>query len=332
MQVKVPFQAIRSLKGNSLLLPLYAAVTCGVRKAMDDWVPLAALPEYQRLMRSLGLFVVEDCIFQEIEENRQIQGSELAPTTRAQGLPMEDISGASPSSTVHVFISNEKEKAEAALNAGWYPVAIPGSRVLPRPGVDALRLGDAFGYPRCCTESFMQWNDWKTRSHLSHSFKSGTTISWVMNCLTRQTPCMTIFHVPCRHDCPQTSLMSEAVLEAVKRSDDSYAARIKNAMRGVFLALNEGAIFKLHEATFPGDQQLEFERAENMFPRHLAGERIETMLRSPGRKRLQIHGAMIVVSSNGQEYFHEAGNGKEHFVEEQNRTTWFEDPFLAIFE
>lgn len=321
--LKEPFSTLQRLKGNATLLPVYAAVTAEIRKCMDDWIPTPAIEAFRAFARSHGLAVVEDCIFEPLIDSREIDSLASSPTTHAHGLPLSDLAHASPAASVHVFLSRRREWAEEALGSSTYPVVIARDRLLVRPRVDASRLGAAFGYPACCIESFQQRNNWRLSSHFSQAYKGAETVDWRANCLPRSTPLMTIFHVPCGPGCAASITMSQQVLEAVDELDPNYGQAIRDALKGIFLVVNEAVAYKLQGAVVEEGGAVAFQRAWSVVPmrriRPPQTERIARILESA--RWVEVADGIITTR-----------NGEERFYEVHPSTDWVEEPCLVRFE
>jgi hypothetical protein len=323
LEIHEPLQTIRNLKGNSFLLPIYAAVIAGVRRSMDDWVPVHNLNAYRDFLHSLGLTVLEDCIFQPLSVNDRLSGSQYSPTTRARGISLKNVPNAVTNMTVHVFIAKNKQSAEAAIHAGWYSVGISGDRLLLCPKIDSRRLGHAFGYPECCVEAFLALNEWSTHSHLSEVFKRSESLSWKANCLAMRTPLTAICHIPCRYDCPRTMELTTAVLDSVRHFDPDFALRIQKYISGTFLVLNESACFKLRDARWTDSKFIEFSCVDelcNTSPTTSThAQRIKDLIFNA--QAIALEDGMIVASSNNENQWYEPSIHAE----------WFEDPFIGNF-
>jgi hypothetical protein len=321
--LKEPFATLRRLKGNDILLPVYAGIIAEARKSMDDWFPVAALGAFKELARSYGLAVAEDCAFEPLSAGRKMDALDRSPTTHACGLSLKDLARASPAASVHVFISRRRDWAEEALCSFSYPVAIPEDRLLVRPRIDASRVGAAFGYPGCCVESFMKWNNWRLYSHFSQAYRSAGSVDWRANCLPRNTRFMTIFHVPCEPTCAPTIAMSQRILGAVTGFDADYGRAIEESLKGVFLIVHEAAAYKLHGAVFQGDGAVAFRRAEPVVPAKLFNPpqiaRISRLLETA----TWVEVAEGIITTR---------NGEERFYEVDPHADWVEDPCLVSFE
>ncbi len=321
--LKEPFSALQKLKGNDALLPVYAGVIAEARRSMDDWIPVTALSSFKELARQYGLTVAEDCLFEPLPTGRKMDALDRSPTTHARGLALKDLESASSAAAVHVFVSRRRHWAEEALCSFSYPVAIPQDRLLIRPRIDALRVGAAFGYPKCCVESFLRWNNWRLYSHFSHAYQSAESIDWRANCLPRNTPCMTIFHVPCEPTCVQTIAMSQRILDAVAGFDPEYARAIEESLRGVFLIVHEAAVYKLHDAVFQGRETVSFSRAEPVVP-------MKSINPPQIGKVTQIMAA--ATWAEVADGIITTRNGEERFYEVDPTVDWVEDPCLVRFE
>lgn len=318
-----PFSTLRRLKRNDILLPVYAGVIAEARKSMDDWIPVTALDAFKALARRYGLAVVEDCLFEPLASDRTTDALDRSPTTHARGLSVKDLELASSAATVHVFVSRRQEWAEDALCSFSYPVAIPRDRLLVRPRIDASRVGAAFGYPRCCVESFMKWNSWRLYSHFSQAYRSAPNVDWRANCLPRNTLFMTIFHVPCGPTCAATIAISQRILDAVAGFDPDYGRAIEESLKGVFLIVHEAVVYKLHGAILQGGGAVAFRRAEPVVPlQRIRPPQVDRVARIMETATWVEVADGIIATRNGEERFYEVDPGAD----------WVEDPCLVRFD
>jgi hypothetical protein len=313
---------LQELKGNAALLPVYAALIVEARKSMDDWIPVAALQPFKQWLARYGLTVTEDCLFEPLPAEGQPDGTESAPTTHARGLSIRDLEAASPAAQAHVFVSKRRQWAEDALASLSYPVAVPRDRLLVRPRIDSRLAGAAFGYPDCCTEAFVRWNDWRLRSHFSRIFRGAGTADWGVNCLPRATPFMTVFHAPCEATCAATTDMSRRTLEAVNSFDPDYGRAIVDHLRGVFLVFHEALVYKLYDAEIESGRAAAFSAAEPIALRRRSPQTAAVAGLLESATWLELADGILITRGAGQEDFYELDPGAE----------WVEDPCLIRFE
>ncbi|WP_458720454.1 hypothetical protein [Candidatus Nitrosocosmicus sp. R] len=76
-----------TIRRSELQIPHYISVITGLRRSLDDWIPVDQISHFQNLMEKIGLVVQIDCIFKPIRELQKILGVEIVPTTQAIGLP-----------------------------------------------------------------------------------------------------------------------------------------------------------------------------------------------------------------------------------------------------
>ncbi len=232
------FQELAEARDSDTQLSQYAAVAAGLRRALDDWVPVDRVASYCALTTRLGLSVEVDCVFESVANGAQITGSDFAPTTRASASLYRKGIATSPDSRLHVVVSSRSEWAADALAAAWYPVAVE-SRVLRKPLIDHARMGRALGYPSCCVEFFVSHNDWSRQNTLAEAARRSGSFHWEANCLTKFTPWMLSFHMPCAFDCKETIRYAHEVLELVRTWDPKFADQIVAYMRRPCFALSE---------------------------------------------------------------------------------------------
>lgn len=282
------------IKRSDVLISQYVGVIEQVRRSLDDWVPAESLDAFRSLAATHGLVVEVDCIFKPLENESTVVGLNLAPTTRAVGLPY--VEGASKGTSVHVVVSTRADWAAETLAAGWYPVIVNGRMVL-KPHIDHKRLGHAFGYPACCVEFFMRHNNWTRLNTLADAVNASRRIDWRANCLLKQTPCMTIYHMPCAFDCPATLEYSTALVSAIEKLDSDYAQKIKSSLRQHFLVISEVMVYRLTGARRTDEGAIIFEEATYVGGRP-AYDRYSSRLLSGNQ--LTIEDGIVFVWRDGQ--------------------------------
>lgn len=248
------------VRRTDVQLSQYVAVMARLRRSLDDWVPAENFPAFRRVAARHGLVVEADSVFKPLRDKSAVIGLHLAPTTHAVGAPYEEGAEWEPGSNVHVVVSARADWAADTLAAGWYPLIVNG-RMVRKPHVEHRRLGYAFGYPACCVDFFMTNNNWNRLNTLADAVKASARLDWRANCLPKQTPWMTIFHMPCRFDCPATLDYSAALLAAVREVDEGYAEKIETSMRRHFLVISEAASYALEGARKTGGGRLSYEKA-----------------------------------------------------------------------
>jgi len=274
------------LRGGALQVAQYIAVISGLKRSIDDWVPVPQFAEFLSLAAKLGLSMEVDCVFRRLSDSQSAFGINFAPTTRALGKPIseQDLAqligqptdtvaaqsrlryqpgGAEesyvvplaaqtetpfvPGDEIHIVLSTRSEWAAEALAAAWYPVIIDG-RVIFRPHIDCYRLGAALGYPECCVKFFMEHNDWPRQNQIAETARASRKLSWKANCLAKNTPWMLIFHMPCAFDCPATLQYSSQVLKEIAHFDSTLALKIEAFLKQLVLVANERLSFTLNDA------------------------------------------------------------------------------------
>lgn len=241
-------------------LSQYIAAMAEIRRSLDDWIPAENFDAFRRLAATGGLVVEVDSVFKPIAEESAVIGLNLAPTTRAVGVPYSEGAGPEAGTHVHVVVSARADWAADTLAAGWYPVIVNG-RMVRKPHVDHKRLGRAFGYPACCVDFFMSHNDWTRLNTLADAVKASKRLDWRANCLLKQTPWMTIFHMPCSFDCAATLEYSTAVISATRELDVEYAEKIEASLRQSFLVISEAASYVLEGARGTDGGRVAYEKA-----------------------------------------------------------------------
>jgi hypothetical protein len=251
---------LATVRRNDAQLSQYVAVMAQLRRSLDDWIPAENFGAFRRLAAAHQLVVEADCVFKPLAAESAVVGLDRAPTTRAVGAPYEEGGGWEAGTHVHAVVSTRADWATETLASAWYPLVVDGRMVL-KPHVDHRRLGYAFGYPACCVDFFMTHNNWTRLNTLADAVQASERLDWRANCLLKQTPWMTIFHMPCSFDCPATVEYSTALLSALERLDAGYADKIRNALRQHFLVIGEAASYALEGARKVGPDHVFYETA-----------------------------------------------------------------------
>ena len=238
-------RALVHARASELQLAQYVAVLKGIRKALDDWIPLQRLDICRRLFADLGLAVEIDCIFAPLARPDHVLGAQVVPTTEAIALPYRASTHAPEGSSVHIVVSSRPDYAAEALASGFYHSFIAG-RILRKPLVDHHWLGEAFGYPSCCVRFFLEHNDWPRQNTYAETTQASRRLCWETNCLPKHTPFMALFHIPCAWDCEATRSYTRDVLQAVAMHDEAYAQAIERLMRTPALTLSEVSTWAMH--------------------------------------------------------------------------------------
>lgn len=253
-----------SIKGRCSQLPQYLAVMAGIRRTMDDWVPLERLQAFLTLLPRFGLLAQIESVFRPLG-GAPVAGLSLTPTTHASGSPYPPPGGPRTGDSAHVIISTRDDWAAEAVACAWYPLCI-GSRAIPKPWVDHRDFGLALGYPQCCVNFFMQYNDWPRFSTIAESARNSRHLLWTNNSLLKMTPFTLPFHMPCSFDCPATQRMGESLHHVMREYDTQYAEAVQYALTQCFLSINERVTFVLLNARTEHDGSVTFSRAISLYP------------------------------------------------------------------
>lgn len=231
-------------RGSEQQLCGYVAVLSGVRRALDDWIPPDRFDAYRGLARRLGLIVEIDCMFQFFKDSDGPLGSNFMPTTQARAIRYDGTIETLPGSSIHVVAATSADRAQEALASCWYSVAV-GERIVRKPLVDHLRFGRALGYPECCIQFFTVNSNFARLNTPAEIARASKELHWEANCLTKHTPWMTSFHMPCSFDCRETRETTTAVVTEVRHLDPQYANQIEKFAKQRFLLVNEVVCYAL---------------------------------------------------------------------------------------
>lgn len=255
-------KAIVDARGSAYILAQYFAVRAGARKSLDDWVPVQRLEAVRTMLRRLGLVIEGDCLFQALPKG-EIAGLALSPTTRAAAAKYRPSRDRGSRGLLHVVVSTRRSWAEEALAAGWYPLCVK-SRVVTKPVIDHLRFGLALGYPQCCSQFFLERNDWPRFNTLTEAATQTASFGWSTNCLLKQSPFGLIFHMPCRFDCEPSERIASETWAAIACADRDYATAIREVLAQVYLSISERISFVLINARRLGEKVVTFDRAVSL--------------------------------------------------------------------
>src|SRR5438034_383076 len=61
-------------------LSQYVAVMCGIRRAIDDWIPIDCLDAFKSFCSGLGLHVAPDIVFEPVADPEKYPSLSLSPT------------------------------------------------------------------------------------------------------------------------------------------------------------------------------------------------------------------------------------------------------------
>jgi hypothetical protein len=275
------------MRGKGFQVSQYLGVISGLKASIDDWIQVQQLEAYGTHLRRAGLTYEIDCIFRRLPDTHKAFGTMYAPTTRAIGLPWVaevQISPATingnanwedadlgtnavrmykPTDEAHIVVARTREAAAETLACAWYPVIVE-NRVMTCPHGDAIRLGDALGYPRCCVDFFIAHNNWPRQNQYAEAAKVSTSLDWRANCLAKNTQWELIFHMPCAFDCPATLTYSAALLEAVREYNEAYARRIEDELKRTVLVASERLVFALNDAQFMDNASVNYSSVESL--------------------------------------------------------------------
>ncbi|MGA8498173.1 MAG: DUF483 domain-containing protein [Xanthobacteraceae bacterium] len=251
---KSDLQKLIELRGAALQVAQYIAVISGLKRSLDDWIPVGQFERFRSLVEALGLAMEIDCVFRRLSDAQSVFGLRYAPTTHAMGFHARDADGVvraaehfAAEDEVHLMLARRPEHAAETLAAAWYPLVI-NNRVTHRPHVDSYRLGSALGYPDCCVKFFMEHNDWPRQNQIAETAKASRSISWKANCLAKNTPHMLIFHMPCSFDCVATLQYSTNLIHEVRQFDRDKAEQIESYLKQTILVSSERLAFRLIDA------------------------------------------------------------------------------------
>ena len=84
---------------------------------------------------------------------------------------------------------------------------------------DQLKIGEALGYPRCCSEFFQKYwveDGWRDLTYpmFQHDYEANAGLGPIhCNILLRHLGIRPVFHLPCSFDCVATAKVGEEIIE-----------------------------------------------------------------------------------------------------------------------
>lgn len=228
-------------KGNSAQLSQYFALILGIKPLLDDWVYSTRIAQFERACALYGLHITTDSMFVEAPHRLLAKsiGAENLTTTKFFGAPFSS----ARNGQVHVFVSKSKKTLERGKRYGWYPLSIHG-RILTKPLIDHYNFGKFLGYPKCCRDFFMEYNDHSRYSNTLYlPFKNTkNTPSFLCNSLTKDSYSY-VYNIPCSFDCEHTIKYASALRNFILRMEPNYAQLVDAHLKLVFLVFKERDIY-----------------------------------------------------------------------------------------
>jgi hypothetical protein len=245
-----PYRRYCELRNGLGQICALIATAEGVKPVMDDWVPAARLDQLADLASGLGLSWVADEVFTPVEDGSALEGvvgADLLNTTRAT------LGRADEDGDVHVYLGRDEDDVEAASRAGWYDLVV-GGRVVPKPFVDHLWLGERFGYPACCLERFGIDGEWTSGNAYAAAMRRTNRPRAWCNPAMRHTGLVYSVHYPCAFDCPASFDLACRVRTAVGAVSPALLQATDALVSGCYLLLSGWVGFRFEEARLLGDR------------------------------------------------------------------------------
>jgi len=213
---------------GSAQYPMFVATALGIKSVYDDWIPTEKLDEFKIICKQYGLHVEPDIIFAGPSVTKaEIAGSAQITTTFFEG---RRFSSSSKEGSIHVFVSQSKEKAVEAKKTGWYPLII-GGRIFNKPYIDNVRFGRLLGYPECCIDFFRRFNDWGRYNHPHETckntlFKERPFASFYCNNFLMDKTYSYIHHLPCSYTCHETIQYAVKLEQAFQEVEPDFVEQM----------------------------------------------------------------------------------------------------------
>src|ERR1700724_3775712 len=76
---KSDLQKLIDLRGAALQVAQYIAVISGLKRSLDDWIPVGQFERFRSLVAALGLAMEIDCVFRRLSDAQSVFGLRYAP-------------------------------------------------------------------------------------------------------------------------------------------------------------------------------------------------------------------------------------------------------------
>lgn len=227
------------IKGSSQY-PMFVATALGIKRSYDDWISVGRYDEFAKICKEYGMYVEPDVVF--VNPNlskKDIVGGENINTTFSQGVRF---TGNEKKGEVHVFVSKSKKEVLEAKKCGWYSVVVNG-RSVNKPFVDHLRFGRSLGFPSCCVNFFMKYNNWKFYSHPFETFKNTKFVdgkaSYHCNNFLMDNSLFYIHHIPCSYKCENTIKYAKKVEQGILDVEPDFVKKTNEILKMPLLVFGE---------------------------------------------------------------------------------------------
>ncbi len=240
---------------NSDQYPMFAATALGVKPSYDDWIDISVFEDFRKVCRDYGLHVETDVVFRTPDFRKDdIIGSKNITTTFQVG---DRFTPETKDGTVHVYVSASKKNAMAAKRFGWYSVVIK-NRSTNKPFVDHLRFGKALGFPDCCVDFFMRYNNWNIYSHPFEAYKNTKRMdnrasgSYYCNNFLMDNTYFFIHNIPCSYRCENTISYARKVEEKLAKVEPGFVKKVQAILKRPLLVFGERN-FMMFDGKMKGD-------------------------------------------------------------------------------
>ncbi len=121
---------------------------------------------------------------------------------------------------LEVFCRKADLKLRTYERRGKVKVLLSTASTAEMDPTDEARLGDMFGYPRCCVEHFMAHKETLVEpfvNQMAELLGNRDSVDFRMNLFLRPSPLHLVRHFPCAIDCAETLDRAEQLLRAMGR-------------------------------------------------------------------------------------------------------------------